>query len=297
MGGVVPMRARRGASVDHAQAALADARAARETLAEQIAAAHGRRHQLAEDAGAYEAGEAEVSRLQSEHRRLGLLVARHEAEVEEAQKAAARSAWEAVGKELKQAYGPGRSASEAVASALAALNHAVAALGDERERVKAAEDRFRALVPSDVDDWSYPPGRDEVAWGRLADDVVALVNAGARTPEADAAESTARQAAASFAAEAQRLPSVVQSIIRGQAGREALERTFLALNEDERGEVLRRAEASLVDVEEDIRCRYDLPNSVWPRTSDLANRDVEKTVGMIRGRIDRLRDLAEAVAA
>jgi hypothetical protein len=287
------VRVRRGTSVDQAQQALEDARAARETLAEQVAAAHGRRHQLAEDASAYAAGEVEISRLQSEHRRLGLLVARREAELEEAQKAAALNAWETAGKELKQAYGPRRSASEAVASALAALNHAVASLGDERQHVRDLEDKFAALVPGDVDEWSYPSGRDEVAWGKLAGDVVALVNAGARAPEADAAESTARRAERARKEQEERVPRMVEQILRPrEASREQLERSFLGHAGEERAEALRVAERSLGDVEEDVLNRYRHPLSAFGPETDVARRDVEKTVGMIRGRIDRLRELA-----
>jgi hypothetical protein len=296
MGKFISMRGRRASSVDQARQALEEAQAAREKLAEEIAAAHGRRHQLADDQAGYLAGEAEISRLQSEHRRLGLLAARCEADVEEAQKAAARSAWETAGKELKQAYGPRRSASEAVASALAALNHAVAALGDERERVKAGEDRFRALVPSDVDDWSYPSGCDEVTWGRLEEDVVELLRAGARTPEADGAESSARRAEDMRQAEQRRVPDMVQRILRGGGETwEQFKRDFLTLDVEERAEALRGAEMSLPAIEEEVLDRYRHPLSTFGPETDVARRDVERIVGMIRGRIDRLRELVAEV--
>jgi chromosome segregation ATPase len=286
------MKVRKGTSVAQTQQALEEAQAVREKLAEEIAAAHGRRHQLAEDVNAYEAGEAEISRLQSEHRRQGLLVARREADVEEARKAAARSTWETAGKELKQAYGPRRAASEAVGSALAVLNRAVAALRDERDRVKPLEDKFRALMPQEIDAADFPAGRDEIPWGRLEDDVVEQLRGGARTPEADAAEANADRAEKERQAVEARVPGMVERILRGGESRERFEHDFLAIDDVEQAEALRQAEASLSDVEDEIRDRYRHPLSAFPPDSTQANSEVERVIAMIRERISGLRDLA-----
>jgi flagellar biosynthesis chaperone FliJ len=102
----MPLRRPRNAGVTDAQVALDEAVARREEVAEQIAALHGKQHQLAEDADAYEAWGVEISRLQSEHRRLELVVARREEELEEARRQATDAEWQRAGRELEKAYGP-----------------------------------------------------------------------------------------------------------------------------------------------------------------------------------------------
>jgi hypothetical protein len=89
-----------------------------------------------------------------------------------------------------------------------------------------------------------------------------------------------------------RVPGMVERIIRGSGEtREQFERAFLALDEAEQVEALRRAEASLPDVEADIRDRYRHPLSAFSPDSTQANSEVERVIAMIRERINRLRDL------
>jgi hypothetical protein len=287
------MKVHKGTSVAQAQQALEEARAAREKLAEEIAGLHGKRHQLAEDADAYEAGEAEIAKLQSEHHRLGLVVARRQEELEEAQKAAARSEWDAARKQLAAAYQPRRAASEKIASALEVLSAGVSELEAERARVKDLEAKFRALVPEDIDELEWPSGRDEAALPRLEEEIVEFVRKGALRPQADAADSTARWAEKRRKEQEERVPKMVELILRPrEVSREKLKAAFAGLTEEERDKALRLAEASSGDVEKDVRDKYRHPLALERPDSAAANRDVERTLGLIRERIDRLRELA-----
>jgi hypothetical protein len=88
-----------------------------------------------------------------------------------------------------------------------------------------------------------------------------------------------------------RLPSVVRMIVYGGVSNTVLEDAFLALSDQERQEVLRTAEASLGAVEASIHDRYRHKLSAFPPDSVQANADVERAFGLIRGRLEQLREL------
>jgi hypothetical protein len=284
------MRLRRNAEVGAAQDAL-DAAAARqaEVLAE-IGGRQAQRDALAEDPAGFQQNEAAIRDLEAEHDRLGLVVGRREQELDEAKRQAAHDEWQRSNRELVKAYGARREATAAIGPAVAALAAAVASAELKRAEAQDLEERYRALTPNDVDEFAFPSAnRDEVDWDPLDDDVVEFLRVGARQPEAAAAERHARRADEERRVKEERVPRMVAMIVRGGVTDSELEGSFADLLEREREEALRAAERQLVDVEADVRNRYSHPLSLEGPDSRAANHDVERIVGMIRGRINELR--------
>lgn len=186
------MKSRVATDLEKAEATLSRERDEYGQVAADLEQALAKREDLIDDRAAFERNEQTIHGLQSERLRRELVLARREHEVEQAKHRLAHANWREAGAELDNAYGERRKTSKAVADLLSKLVRATSELQAKREAVEQAEAKYQARAPTDVEDVTFPEGRDEPDWPEDPKNTLEVLVAGPMQPEADTAAAITR---------------------------------------------------------------------------------------------------------
>lgn len=252
--------------------------AAREQATTQRAA-------LAGDPLAFAENEQAIHDAELDCRRRELGVEGLEAEVEVAKRRLAHAAWAAMGRALEEAYAQRRAASGAVADWLAQGAKLLAALEQRRVAAQDAERRFVALAPDDLEQLEYPSNRDEPEWPVV--DLLGIVAAGPLRPDATTAAADVKAERVARRREKNRIVEAVRpALLEGDF------RRVESLDPHLRWQAVGAAEGF---VQEELERRRALNAEAFQLAT--GGEQTEQIAAMLHRRLERVRELAEAVAA
>jgi hypothetical protein len=283
------------ATIEETLSHTRDAIAAERLRADQLDAES---RAAADDSEKFHRLAAAAAEARREADRLELVAGRLEDELESARIAGEAAAYEEKRQQAERAHAAAAKKSAAAAQAIAAAKTVIGELQQARGRADELGRAAEQLRPEHVERPAYSDEPEWLPQEELAG-LAEVLAAGPRRPVATEEERVSRRDEEDARQAALRLPHVVRKILTD--GREGpslqafseLQRAFLALPDDERAEALRRAEASLGDVEAEIRAEFRRPDSL-PGQELAEARKVARVRGEIQGRIDRLGELIAA---